>query len=75
MAYHSISNPGMDNIPNFLRARSPQGLRRLMRRNNLRLRAFIKYDIQWVDSEKQWYAWYYVDFERLTDQEKGELDG
>lgn len=65
----------MDTIPNFVKSKSPQGLRRLMRRNNFRFRAFIKYDIHWVDSEKTWYAWFYIEAEKLNEQEKVELDG
>lgn len=49
-------------IPNFLRARSPQGLRRAMIRNNAKLGMFIKYfDIQFVNGE--WFAWYFVEID------------
>ena len=44
-------------IPSFLTARSPEGLRRLMLRNNAKHAMFFKYfDIQFVNG--RWYAWY-----------------
>lgn len=58
MALTLNNSMGMESIPNFLKSSSPQGLRRLMRRNNLRLRSFVVYDIHWVQSEKSWFAWY-----------------
>lgn len=52
-------------IPNFLVAADPQGLRRLMIQNNLRLQAEILYsDIQYANGK--WYAWFY---ENLADAE------
>ena len=68
------SAPSMESIPNFIRAKSPQGLRRLMRRNNLRRRGFVQYNIIFVESEKLWYAWYYLNEEKMTVEEKAELD-
>lgn len=49
-------------IPNFIRARSPNGLRRAMVRNNARLGMFVKYfDIQFVNGE--WFAWFFVEID------------
>lgn len=60
-------------IPNFIRARSPQGLRRLMLLTNARYGAWVQYqDIQFVNGE--WIAWYHApldtnEFESLTSGE------
>jgi hypothetical protein len=45
-----------------------------MRRNNLRRRGFVQYNIIFVESEKLWYAWYYLNEEKMTVEEKAELD-
>jgi len=56
-------------IPNFIAAATPQGLRRQMLFNNIRLGSFVKYfDISF--SNGKWYAWYFVN---LTDQETKSL--
>lgn len=57
-----FSSPlGPETIPQFLKARSAEGLRRAMRINATRFKAFITYtSIQWVESEKSWYAWFYM---------------
>ena len=47
-------------IPSFLKARSPQGLRRLMLLNNTNNATFYQYfDIQFVGGF--WFAWFYKD--------------
>ena len=49
------------NIPNFIKATSPMGLRRLMLLNSAKLGMQIKYyDIQYVVEEKSsyWIAWF-----------------
>lgn len=77
MAYSTVSSLGIDTIPNYLSAESPRRLRALMRRNNLRHRAYIRYfDIQYVATENKWYVWYLLDASSsmLTDQERSELD-
>jgi hypothetical protein len=66
---------GMESIPNFLKARSAQGLRRLIRRNNLRLRSFVVYNIQWVESEKSWFAWYVEPSEKASNEDLDEQSG
>jgi hypothetical protein len=49
-------------IPNFLKARSPQGLRRAMLINNTRNNTFYQYfDIQLNPADGFWYAWFYKD--------------
>jgi hypothetical protein len=48
----------LNNIPNFLKAKSPQGLRRLMLLNNVKsVIQYTYHDIQFVNGD--WYAWYY----------------
>jgi hypothetical protein len=45
-------------IPNYVSARSPQGLRRVMLMNNAKSGFFHQYfDIQFVGG--RWYAWFY----------------
>jgi len=52
---------GIDTIPNFISARTPAGLRRAMLRNNTKQKGYVFYHhIQWVESEKRWYAWFDV---------------
>lgn len=52
---------GLDTIPNYVSARSEFALRRAMFLNNLKHKGFVVYqDIQWVESKKKWFAWYYV---------------
>lgn len=57
-------------IPNFVRASSPQGLRRSMLMNNARLGAFVVYHSIQAVSEKGkivWYAWF---FEELKNNDE-----
>lgn len=55
-------------IPKYIAASTPQGLRRLMFKTNMRLGYFIQYfDIQFVNGK--WYAWFYIDIE--LELEKG----
>lgn len=52
---------GISHIPDFVRASTPAGLRKAILRNNTKHQGFVVYqDIQWVQSESRWYAWYYV---------------
>jgi hypothetical protein len=44
-------------IPNFIKAKSPEALRRLMLANNAKYGAFFPYDIMFANGE--WVAWYY----------------
>lgn len=49
-------------LPNFIAARDPMGLRRLMLETNARLGQYTHYfDIQYADigGKKQWVAWFY----------------
>jgi len=57
-------------IPNYLTAQTPQGLRRLMLRNNVQHGVrFVYHDIQFVDGA--WFAWFYfpTDERGLNDAE------
>ena len=61
MASYFQSPLGINHVPNFLRASTSSGLRRLMLLNNRKHKGFVKYfDIQWVEKESKWYAWYFV---------------
>ena len=50
-----VSSP--DNIPHFLSARSPSGLRRAMLKNNMKWGMVFNY-YQIVYDGQRWYAWY-----------------
>lgn len=51
----------LNNIPNFIKAAQPQGLRRQMLLTNIRLGQQVKYfDIQFVSGS--WFAWYYEEY-------------
>ena len=48
----------LDKIPNYITARTPQGLRRAMLMNNVKhVMQFTYHAIQFVNGS--WYAWYY----------------
>lgn len=58
-------------IPNYLKARSLVGLRRLMLRNNARHGCYFPYfDIQFVQG--YWYAFFFQSIENAL--EKGQLE-
>ena len=47
------------NVPHFLKARSPQGLLRLMFKNNIKHgKEFEYFSLQYVAKDKMWYCWY-----------------
>lgn len=51
---------GINTIPNFITARTAQGLRRAMLRNNTKHKGFVTYqDIQQL-KDGTWIAWFYV---------------
>lgn len=52
----------IDRVPQYLAAGSPEGLRRLCLRNNLKKGRYYNYfAIQFVNGK--WYAWYYEDLQ------------
>lgn len=57
----------LDKIPNYIKAKSPQGLRRLMLANNVRHATEFRYSIIFANGE--WYAWYYLttDFKEVSE--------
>lgn len=62
-------------IPNFIKARSPKRLRVLMYETNKR--DGVQHDwkhVQWVESEKAWYAWYMQKI-NLENAMLGSIDG
>lgn len=49
-----------------------------MFKKNLKHHGFVQYEsIQYVDSENKWYAWYYIDIDKLKDKgdPEGEVNG
>lgn len=58
-------------VPSFIKAKSPMGLRRIMLLNNTKHRkTFQYYSIQFVKGE--WYAWFYLDIDvTLNEVENG----
>lgn len=61
----------LDKIPNFLKAQTPHGLRRLMLRNNLSKNVqFVYHSVQFVNGE--WFAWYY---EEMKADQLNEVNG
>jgi hypothetical protein len=64
MGISYFESAGIDTVPQFIKAKSPRRLRQLMLRNNTKHKGFVRYqDIQWIESEQVWYAWYYVNYE------------
>lgn len=64
---------GIRNIPNFITAESPQGLRRKMLRNNIKWKGYVKYfNIQFVKGK--WVAWYVIGLEESALQESEDIN-
>jgi len=60
---------GPETIPTYLKARSAEGLKRAMRLNAIKQKGFVNYHaIQWVESEKAWYAWFYINDNSTVDE-------
>lgn len=55
---------GSNLFPNYLKAKSPDGLRRLMFATNSKYKAWFKYDIQFAQGF--WFAWYVADLSQFT---------
>ena len=53
-----IARQGANLVKNFLRAKTPEGLRRLMRRQNVIDKVGHDYTEIWTG--KEWIAWYYI---------------
>lgn len=60
----------VDDVLFFLKAKSPQGLRVLMARNNIKKRTYHTYQI--IFAEGFWYAWY--EGSRSEELESGDID-
>lgn len=53
-------------IPNFIKAKTPQALRRLMLKNNAKKNSmFDYYQVIWTG--KEWVAWYYDNSDLLDE--------
>jgi hypothetical protein len=58
-----VRPPSLVDVPHFIKARTPEALKRAMLDNNVRLKAFVGYfSIQFVNG--YWYAWYTIDIEK-----------
>lgn len=67
-------SPGPSVLPNFIKAGSPLGLRRLMLMNNLKLGGYVSYfQITAVQESGKtvWYAWFNAYSEDTLIVEKG----
>jgi hypothetical protein len=70
-----IGNQTPSQIPNYIKAGSLQGLRRLMLLNNTRKSAWHKYfDIKYVNEglKTYWIAWYYENIDDKSIDEQSE---
>jgi hypothetical protein len=74
--------PNPKQIPNFITAASPLGLRRAMLKTNSRLGSFVRYfDITntVINGRPTWVAWFYedIDFkdELFKDSDGGKING
>jgi len=77
MLNYFTSPLGINHVPSFLRAKTPLGLRRAMLRTNAKHSGFVKYfDIQYIEKEDRWYAWYFVteDMDGLQEILNGEQE-
>lgn len=58
---------GNGNIPSYIKAKSPKGLRRLMLENNIKHRQTIEYfNIQYAQG--YWFAWFHIELEAVLDE-------
>lgn len=55
-----MSSNKISNIPHFIKARSPEGLRRLMLRNNVKWGLIFNY-YQIIFDGNTWFAWFQLD--------------
>ena len=70
-----FSDPlGISNIPNFLVAKTPAGLRRLMRRNNVARGGYVDYKVM-VGPDGRWYAWYVIDINQAIEEQEQAMTG
>lgn len=57
--------PNLGVIPHFIYASSPKTLKSKMLRNNSKFGVYLTYfDIQFVEKENRWVAWFNVDIQR-----------
>ena len=68
-----MSSTKITNIPHFIKARSPKGLRRLMLRNNVKYKLIFNY-YQIVFDGKDWYAWFQLDAADALEEELKEME-
>lgn len=62
-------------IPHFIYASSPKSLKNKMMRNNSKFGLYFKYfDINFIEKESRWVAWFYVDVERSIEKAYKDID-
>ena len=63
----------IDNIPHFISARSPKGLRRLMLANNVKHGLIFNY-YQIIFDGKRWYAWFQMNAAEALQEELQQME-
>jgi hypothetical protein len=63
----------IDNIPHFLRAKTPEALRKAMLRNNVKWGLIFDY-YQIVFDGKNWFAWYQMNAVESMQDELKEME-
>lgn len=67
-----LENVRVSTAMNYVRARTPRGLRLAMLRNNTRLKGFVKYEAPYRDSDGYLYAWFYEDLDQFDEVSRGD---
>ena len=62
----------ISHIKHFLKAKSPEGLKLLMTKNNIEKKYYFDYDI--IHDGSNWFAWYEWDIDSLTPEVRNEAD-
>jgi hypothetical protein len=63
-------------LADFIRAKTPKGLRLAMIKNNAKWKIVFSYrDIQFVENDKRWYAWFDVKMADALREEIKTMDG
>ena len=66
---------GVRNIPNFLMAQTPQGLRRKMRSNNIFHGGYVQYFDICQTKDGKWIAWYIISLKEVINEDEAAIDG
>ena len=68
-----MSSSKISNIPHYLKARSPEGLRRAMLKNNVKWGMIFNY-YQIIFDGKDWWAWFQLDAVESLQDELNEIE-